>query len=445
LHQILLTSIRGLVPWGNGSVQPSQSEEWDDGNNDDGDGWSSVWLIEPGYTCINSPSEWFVCGDGVIAAGEQWDDGNTSDGDGCSSTCQIEAGYTCTGVPSQCYNWGNGIVETLEGCDDGNNFDGDGWSSAWAIEPGFTWTGSPSQCYNWGDGIVQTGEQWDDGNGVGGDGCSPTWTIEPGYSCLGSPSQWYSWGNGILETGEQCDDGNSMDNDGCSSSWTVEANYSCTATSPSVWTSLSTWGNGVIESVEEWDDGNLEEGDGCNRSWFVEENYSCTGQPSIWVIDVEESLTEKIIGTTVQATLIAGELLKAPFWFCLGISAQFLASSFIQQSLVGMWIMVNSLQTLRYLALFHLYLSKFIFVFLSYINFLWMQNDFLTNLYIFSVDEEDLKQNDISDYRFINQGIDNRSIILSGADIFMSLALIFVQFLVIIGLSFAIKPRLFKK
>jgi cysteine-rich repeat protein len=61
-----------------------------------GDGCSSVCLIEAGFVCSQvegftsacQPISTNPCGNGVIDAGEQCDDRGNSNGDGCSSTCQ---------------------------------------------------------------------------------------------------------------------------------------------------------------------------------------------------------------------------------------------------------------------------------------------------------------------------------------------------------------------
>ena len=37
-----------------------------------------------------------VCGDGLWAGWEECDDGNEVDGDGCSSMCVVEEGWTCS-------------------------------------------------------------------------------------------------------------------------------------------------------------------------------------------------------------------------------------------------------------------------------------------------------------------------------------------------------------
>jgi len=85
-------------------------EECDDGNVVDGDGCSSLCVIE------------HICGNSVVTSQEECDDGNTADGDGCSSTCQVE--HIC----------GNGVKTGPEQCDDGNTADGDGCSSVCLLE-----------------------------------------------------------------------------------------------------------------------------------------------------------------------------------------------------------------------------------------------------------------------------------------------------------------------
>ncbi|MEM6638640.1 MAG: DUF4215 domain-containing protein [Pseudomonadota bacterium] len=61
----------------------------------------------------------FVCGDSFVGPNESCDDGNTVDGDGCSSVCLIENNFECSGsfVPTA-----NNTVT-----DPGFEFDGEGW------------------------------------------------------------------------------------------------------------------------------------------------------------------------------------------------------------------------------------------------------------------------------------------------------------------------------
>ena len=60
---------------------------WDDGNANSGDGWNSIWKIEPNFkwrTSLTTPhSIWTPdWGDSKRMAQEQWDDGNTINKDG---------------------------------------------------------------------------------------------------------------------------------------------------------------------------------------------------------------------------------------------------------------------------------------------------------------------------------------------------------------------------
>ncbi len=200
---------------GNGAVETG--EECDDGNTSNGDGCSASCLIE------EVPP---ACGDGNLDAGEQCDDGNTANGDGCSSTCLSETFQEC----------GNNILETGEECDDGNILNGDGCSSLCVIE-------LPPEC---GNGLIEGDEECDDGNTASGDGCSSLCVIEIVPVC----------GNGLLEGAEECDDGNTEDGDGCSSLCISEVLPEC--------------GNSILEVPEECDDGNTEDGDGCSSICEIE-------------------------------------------------------------------------------------------------------------------------------------------------------------------------------
>lgn len=60
-----------------------------------------------------------ICGNTILESGESCDDGNSLDGDGCSSLCLLEQPAVC----------GNNVWEIGETCDDGNLISGDGCSS----------------------------------------------------------------------------------------------------------------------------------------------------------------------------------------------------------------------------------------------------------------------------------------------------------------------------
>ncbi len=206
-----------------------ESEQCDDGNNLDGDGCSSVCLIETGS----------VCGNLLTEEGEECDDGNTESGDGCTNVCDLEF---C----------GDGLVNNfnpeipVEECDDGNNLDGDGCDASCKLEEEEPFCG---------DGILdlEDGEQCDDGNLLNNDGCNEFCQNEPsGPVC----------GNHVLEGAEECDDGNVLDGDGCSSVCEIEEFEPIC-------------GNGVVEEGEFCDDGNLFSGDGCDSLCSIEAPAVC--------------------------------------------------------------------------------------------------------------------------------------------------------------------------
>ncbi len=194
---------------GDGVVQ--SGEACDDGNSSSRDGCTDACEIADGFVCDGEPSVCTpesggterVCGDGILSIGEGCDDGNTSADDGCSPICGIEPGFSCVGSPSVCTPegggtdpvCGDGLLGAGEVCDDGNSDGGDGCSAACTVEPGFTCEGEPSVCTPvgggdpvCGDGAVGAGEACDDGNLTSGDGCSNLCVVEAGFTCEGEPS-----------------------------------------------------------------------------------------------------------------------------------------------------------------------------------------------------------------------------------------------------------------
>jgi large repetitive protein len=137
----------GKVSWcGDGTVDASNGEECDDGNNVDGDGCTNDCKGE-------QPAP--VCGDSTVDDGEECDDGNTANGDGCDENCMDEV------VPDPVC--GDGNLDDGEECDDGNTANGDGCDENCMDEVIAT-----PIC---GDSNVDDGEECDDGNTANGDGC----------------------------------------------------------------------------------------------------------------------------------------------------------------------------------------------------------------------------------------------------------------------------------
>ena len=231
---------------GNGIIDLSNSEVWDDGNTNSNDGCSSTWTVESGWTWTNStptsPSVWKkACAASNYFGVDEWNDGNLSNGDGCDSTWKIERGWKCINgsptKPDTCSElWGDGINYGQHECDDGNNINGDGWDENWTVEypgpPKWLWSSgnkqAPDFCHEWcGDGY-RFENPWlynplrnlfrlqevtcDDGNLRSGEGCDGLWRIEDGFNWNGGnstyPDVWNEdWGDRRTFYYNQCDDG----------------------------------------------------------------------------------------------------------------------------------------------------------------------------------------------------------------------------------------------
>ena len=248
--------------WVCGDGKRMGPEEWDDQNIGNGDGCNKNWIVEKGFKCKGgSPTSkdyWDeICGDGIVIYDtlENWDDGNFINGDGWSSICIVETGWTWSGgtpiSPDICKTtWGDGVIAIgIEEWDDGNTKNIDGCSTYWKLEDGFTWINDYSAAINthwyeiWGDGKKYGVNPWDDGNTKNGDGCSSTWIVEAGYEWTGgTPTMrdtWIEiWGDGKYFGGSECDDGNRINGDGWSSKCELEKWYE--------------WVGGSITSKDTW-------------------------------------------------------------------------------------------------------------------------------------------------------------------------------------------------
>ena len=228
------------------------------------------------------------------------DDHNLIDGDGCSSAWSIETGWTCSGgttiLQDNCSEiWGDGIRFNSNAtyCDDANKSDGDGWSLNWLIETGWSWSEGNSTNKDiwldiWGDGKKYTSDTkfWDDGNTIDNDGWSSSWYIEVGWKWSGGSSNskdtWSEiWGDGkrFNSNTTYWDDGNIESGDGWSSTWSIENGWKWSGGSKVTadnW--IEIWGDGIRfnSNLTYWDDGNNEELDGWSSLCQVEKKLSMT-------------------------------------------------------------------------------------------------------------------------------------------------------------------------
>lgn len=106
-----------------------------------------------------------------------------------------------------------------------------------------------------------------------------------------------------------------------------------------------------------------------------------------------------------------------------------------------MWVTINTLQLLRYIPMFSLYLSRSIFLFLSYINVVNLENDVLEEIYLVHIPEDQLSHKNLEDYRFTSQGVESSSILMHCADIFALLILMSVYYLFVYIVSVILRFR----
>ena len=198
-----------IVECGDGRV--TGTEQWDDSNVVSGDGCSSTWVQEAGWSCIGGSFTTMstcssTCGDNIRVGDEIWDDGNTIGTDGCSADwMSIEDGWTCSqnasGASICTPLCGDEKIISTEIWDDGNTYDGDGWSNDCTnVEPGWTWSGgsltTPSQWLEvWGDGLRVGIEVWDVGDTSGSSGWS--------QNCNSIYEKWI-WNNGSNVSKDVC-------------------------------------------------------------------------------------------------------------------------------------------------------------------------------------------------------------------------------------------------
>lgn len=119
-----------------------------------------------------------LCGDGLLDAGETCDDGGRQNGDGCTALCAVEPGWSCVGTPSVCATvCGDGQVVGGELCDGaeqgGFTCRTEGfYEGALACAAGclsLDTSGCSGRC---GDGTIQPAEEDCDGSNLGGATCA---------------------------------------------------------------------------------------------------------------------------------------------------------------------------------------------------------------------------------------------------------------------------------
>ena len=485
--------------WGNGYVLPSEtSEQWDDANAIDTDGWLTTCLRQSLYKWAHwegvagSDRCYLACGDSIYdpAYGEGWDYGNPSSNDSCTSAWTVVQGWDCSssinGQPSTWVAvWGDGFRVSTEVCDDGNRLDNKGWKSncSGSINGWHCTGGSPSSKDTWteqcNDGYITISEQCEDGNINNGDGWSSSCQIETGWSWINNPamtsSVWNTvWGDGILVIGHELwDDGNASDNQGCKPDWRGILNgWHCTGgslTTSSIWSEQC--GNGYVTTHEQWDDGNNFNSDGWSSNWLIENGWKwaqdSTLTRSYWtlwrngVLDKGEewddgnkidndgwsslckyeacnskSSTWKLTPTKTET--IVGTSIQSSI--CAALILNIASSMLFGSSLNDFWWFLNVLQILHYLPMFTLYFPLNVFKMFSFIGIVNFENQYFSEVYLYHINQKDLSFKNSLNYRVENQGYDSTSILINCSDLFFSFILLIIYYLWITIVSLVLRP-----
>ena len=125
----------------------------------------------------------------------------------------------------------------------------------------------------------------------------------------------------------------------------------------------------------------------------------------------------------------------------IGVVSQLVVNTIVGQSSSALWGMINTLQLINYLAMMSLYYPRIILALFSYIGIANMENELLSQTYLLHIDESKLEGRDSWDYRFKNQGIESTNILLNSADLFMTIIMLCIYYLLIFLLWLLLERR----
>lgn len=126
--------------------------------------------------------------------------------------------------------------------------------------------------------------------------------------------------------------------------------------------------------------------------------------------------------------------------FLFSMFLQLLISYVVGSALSSMWMLINVMQLINYVAMMTLYFPKTYVMMLSFISITSMESDVLSDMYEAHIDSHPIQNRTSWDYRFVTQGVESTHILLNCSDMFAGLILIFSYYGIVYLLSCCIKP-----
>jgi hypothetical protein len=95
----------------------------------------------------------------------------------------------------------------------------------------------------------------------------------------------------------------------------------------------------------------------------------------------------------------------------------------------GLWSLINVLQLLHYMPMFTLYFPTVLLKAFSFVGLANMENEYLSSLFLLSINEKQLEHKEAINYRFENQGYESTSILIDCSDMIAFLSLLTLYYI----------------
>jgi hypothetical protein len=98
----------------------------------------------------------------------------------------------------------------------------------------------------------------------------------------------------------------------------------------------------------------------------------------------------------------------------------------------GLWSLINVLQVLHYMPMFTLYFPTVLLKAFSFVGLANMENEYLSFLFLLSINESQLEHKKPINYRFENQGYESTSILINCSDMIAFLSLLTLYYICVL-------------